>query len=103
MDKETVWRARQDAHRAFKLYERAKALYERLEKDYRRKAARFRSFDYELMQTDGRLKVIPEHTRKAAKETVLTLQQIMDIAKVLGVKLGEDEDEDKREETKAVD
>ena len=96
MDQETVNQARKDADRAYKLYKRAKDLFDRLSADYLHKTRRFKEFDYELAQTDGRLKKIPEHQRQKKKE--LTLIDVQRIAKILGVNLTEEKEDESKEE-----
>jgi len=88
MDKETVDRAMKEAEEAYTKMSLLKDAYLKAEKDYLKKGARFRNFDYELAQTDGRLKkVSPKGERKDKKQPELTLDQIKGIADKLGIKL----------------
>jgi hypothetical protein len=101
MDKSTVDQARKEAEEAYTKVSLLKDAYWKAESDYIKKAARFRNFDYELAQTDGRLKKIPSSTqRKPQKQPELTIDQLKAIAMKLGFDLTTiEEPEEENEET----
>jgi hypothetical protein len=66
--------------------------------DYLKKSRRYRSFDYELALTDGRLKKIPPGgEKKEKKQLELTLGQLKSIAETLGVNITIEEPEEELE------
>ena len=88
MDKSTVDQARKEAEEAYTKVSLLKDAYWKAEADYEKKVSRFRNFDYELAQTDGRLKKLPSQgERKVKKQPELTLDQLKDIATKLGFDL----------------
>ena len=88
MDKETVERAQKEAEEAYVKLSLLKDAYFKAESDYVKKSARFRNFDYELAQIDGRLKkVAPSGSKKTKKQPELTLDQLKSIAEKLGFNL----------------
>ena len=88
MDKETVDRCRKEAEAAYTIYHDAECIYLATQADYLKKSRRFRSFDYELALTDGRLKKIPSgRERREKKQPELTLEQLKSIALTLGVNI----------------
>jgi hypothetical protein len=105
VDQETVDRSRKEAEEAYIKLSLLKDAFWKAESDYMRKVSRFRNFDYELAQTDGRLKKIPSSTqRKEKKQPELTLDQLKSIALKLGFDLTQvDEAEEQDEEiTEAI-
>ena len=102
MDKETVERARKDAEEAYVKLALLKDAYFKAESDYVKKSARFRNFDYELAQSDGRLKKLPSQgTKKVKKQPELSLEQLRSIAEKLGFNLNniEEPEEEMDEES----
>jgi len=102
MDKETVERAQKEAEEAYTKLSLLKDAYFKAEADYVKKCARFRNFDYELAQIDGRLKkVTPSTAKKEKKQPELTLDQLKAIAQKLGFNLNniEEPKEEVDEET----
>jgi hypothetical protein len=88
MDKSTVDQAKKEAEEAYTKLALLKDAYFKAESDYIKKLSRFRNFDYELAQTDGRLKKIPaQGERKVKKQPELTLDQLKAIAENLGFDL----------------
>lgn len=101
MDKETVERAQREAEDAYTKLALLKEAYFKAESDYIKKVSRFRNFDYELAQTDGRLKKLkPQGERKEKKQPELTLEQLKSIAAKLGFNLNniEEVEEEKTDE-----
>ena len=97
MDQETVDQARKEAGEAYIVFEKAMKAYEAASTDWLRKKGIFQNLDYQLAMTDGRFKVIPPGQKKEKKPATLTLEQIQNIADILGIKI-EEEDEDNAEE-----
>ena len=97
MDKETVDRVRKEAEEAYLVYANLKETYIIAEADWLKKSRRFRSFDYELALTDGRLKKIPPGGHKEKKQPELTLEQLKSIAMTLGVNITIEEPEEESE------
>lgn len=98
MDKETVDSCRKEAEAAYTIYHEIEGRYLIAQADYLKKSRRFRSFDYELALTDGRLKVIPPGgERKEKKQPELTLEQLKNIAATLGVNITVEEPEEESE------
>lgn len=94
MDQETVNRCRKEAEESYLVYANLKEQYLEAEKDWLKKSRRFRSFDYELALTDGRLKKIPSGGEKKVKKAPeLTLEQLKSIAATLGVSISVEEPE----------
>ncbi len=93
MEKRQVDAARKEAEAAYLIYANLKATYKEAEKDWLKKSRRFKAFDYELAQTDGRLKKIPPGgERKEKKQPELSLEQLKEIATRLGVGITVEED-----------
>lgn len=101
MDQETVNRVRKEAEEAYLIYANLKEQYLSAEKDWLKKSRRFKAFDYELAQTDGRLKKIKttDDGRKTKKQPELTLDQLQAIAAKLGVNITVNEPEETDQET----
>jgi len=93
MDQETVDQARKEAEEAYVIYAGLEKQYKAARDDYLKKSRRFYDYDHCLALTDGRLKKIPPSQKKEKKPAVLTLEQIQNIADILGIKI-EEEDED---------
>ena len=99
MDKETVDKAREEAEQAWTKFSLLKDAYIKAESDYIKKLSRFKNFDYELAQVDGRLKKVPPSgERKPKKQAELTLDQLKSIAATLGVNISVEEPEEEFEE-----
>ena len=104
MDKETVDRTRKEAEESWTKMSLLKDAYLKAESDYIKKLSRFKNFDYELAQTDGRLKKIPSSTqRKEKKQPELTLEQLKSIAATLGVNITIENEEPEPEEDLEVE
>jgi hypothetical protein len=98
VDKETVDRVRKEAEESWTKMSLLKDAYFKAESDYIKKLNRFRNFDYELAQTDGRLTKIPSRQeRKPKKQPELTLEQLKSIAATLGVNITVEEPEEEAE------
>lgn len=94
MDKLTVDQARKEAEAAYTKFALLKDAYLKAEDDYLHKSRKFQNFDYELAQTDGRLKKLPpQGQRKEKKPPELTVDQLRKIAATLGINIAVDEDE----------
>ena len=88
MDKQSVDLMQKEAEEAFVKLSLLKDAYYKAESDYLKKLNRFRSADYSLALTDGRLKKIPAAgEKKEKKQPELTLDQIKGIAEKLGIHL----------------
>jgi phage terminase Nu1 subunit (DNA packaging protein) len=100
MDQEIVNKARKEAEEAYLIYANLKETYHKAEQDWLKKSRRFKDFDYQLAQTDGRLKKISsnEKERKEKKLPELTLEQLQSIAEKLGVNITIDETEETNQE-----
>ena len=101
MDKVTVDLARKEAEEAWTKVSLLKDAFYKAESDYIKKVSRFRNFDYELAQTDGRLKKVPskeQQERKPKKQPELTLDQLNTIAAKLGISITIDEPEEETED-----
>jgi hypothetical protein len=85
MEKWKVDDARKEASEAYIKMSLLKDAALKAEADYLKKLNRFRSYDYELAQTDGRLKKLPpQGERKTKKQPELSLDQLRVIAEKLG-------------------
>jgi hypothetical protein len=99
MEKWKVDEARREASEAYTKMSLLKDAALKAEADYIKKLARFRNFDYELAQTDGRLKKLPpQGERKTKKQPELTLEQLRTIAEKLGFNLNTIEETEETEE-----
>ena len=98
MDKETVERVRKEAEQAYLELANLRGQVKIAEDKYFKLSKRFQDFDHQLALVDGRLKKIPEHTKKEKKPAVLTLEQIQNIAEILGIKIEDEDSEEKGEE-----
>ena len=104
MDKETVDQARKGAEEAWTKFSLLKDAFLKAETDYVKKVNRFRNFDYELAQIDGRLKKIPPtQKREPKKQPELTLDQLKTIAAKLGVNISVEEPEEESEEMQEME
>lgn len=89
---EQVNEMRREAELAYVTYSELKALCQSAEMDWLKKSRRFKDADYKLALVDGRLKKISSNqAKKETKPPVLTLEQLKNIATVLGVSITVDE------------
>ena len=93
MDRETVNQAREEAEKAYTIYTNLQTASQKAGSEYFKKRERFQALDYELALTDGRFKAIPPGQKKEKKPAVLTLEQIQNIAEILGIKIEEEDEE----------
>jgi len=92
---EQVNEARHEAEKLYTKYAILKDAYLKAEKEYLEKLNIFKKLDYQLAETDGRLKKIPPSgERKEKKQSELTLEQLKTIAAKLGVDITIEEPEE---------
>jgi|GEM_PF-1891605 len=98
-----VNKARKEAEEAYLVYANLKQQYLMAENDWLKKSRRFKNFDYQLAEVDGRLKRISSadgsKERKQKKQPELTLDQLQTIAAKLGVNITIEEPEETDQET----
>ena len=86
--KEFVEGLRKEAETAYTKYLLLKDSTEKAEREYLKKSQRFRELDYQLALVDGRLKKVqPKVETKKKKIPQLSLEQIKEVAIMLGIKL----------------
>lgn len=106
MDKQLVYKAQKEAEDAWVHYRMMEDCTKKALSDYNAKLIVFRKLDKELAAEDGRLIKLPsagEGKRKPQKPAELTLDQIKEIAKRLGVSVVEDEEIINEELTELVE
>ena len=88
VSKEFVESLRGEAEIAYTKYLLLKDSANKAEKDYLKKSQRFRELDYQLALVDGRLKKVqPKVETKKKKIPQLSLEQLKEVAAILGVKI----------------
>ncbi|MBU2395678.1 MAG: hypothetical protein KKH70_20280 [Gammaproteobacteria bacterium] len=89
MDQETVNRCRREAEEAYIIFSDLRDKAAKAEEDYLKKSRRFSNFDYELAMTDGRFKRVKawEKNDKVVKQPEMTMEQLLHVAQILGIKL----------------
>lgn len=86
--KEFVEGLRKEAETAYTKYLLLKDSTEKAEREYLKKSRRFRDLDYQLALVDGRLKKVqPKVETKKKKIPQLSLEQLKEVAAILGVKI----------------
>ena len=89
--------AKLEASAAYTKYAEVKKIYDQAEREWVSAQKEFEQLDYQLALIDGRRTILPPQVsgKKVAKQPMLTLEQIKEIAKKLGIQVSVDEvDED---------